>query len=145
MKNEIYTFLRVGWDTFSSKSSWTPKSQLLSFWCSTQPLAHTRTDWYKMPHYGGEVVGSTNQCLCLPKADLSTKNSGWVFGVQLHLLQKSILANAEKSVDLSAFFTSKGTFLMKSKGAFLSHCFILYTHLWQINSETRPIISIEAW
>ena len=40
--------LRVGWDTFSSESSWTPKTQpndngaavWLSFWCSTRPDRH---------------------------------------------------------------------------------------------------------
>ena len=44
----------------------------------------------------GDVIG-INQCLCLPKAELNTKNStrrrrkassGWVFGVQLDSLEK---------------------------------------------------------
>ena len=33
------------------------------------------------------VIG-TNQCLCLPKAELNTKNFGWVFGVQFDSLEK---------------------------------------------------------
>ena len=46
----------------------------------------------------GDIIG-INQCLCLPKAKLSTKNStngpegpaGWVFGVQLDALEKKWL------------------------------------------------------
>ena len=54
----------------------------------------------------GEVIGSTNQWLCLPKAELNTKilTKGWVFGVQLDSLEKSFLANAETRKDLIPTF-----------------------------------------
>ena len=60
-----------------------------------------------------EVVGGTNQCLCLPKelnSKILTKRHsaillfGWVFGVQLDSLEKSVLANAEKRRDLIPTF-----------------------------------------
>ena len=53
-----------------------------------------------------DVIG-INQCLRLQKAELNTKNStkrrrkasfGWVFGVQLGLLEKSAPSDAENRV-----------------------------------------------
>ena len=52
-----------------------------------------------------------DQCLCLPKAELNTKNLtkrqpsfGWVFGVQLDFLEKSVSGNAENRVDFIPTF-----------------------------------------
>ena len=52
-----------------------------------------------------------DQCLYIPKAELKTKNLtkrqlsfGWVFGVQLHLLKKSVSGNAENRVDFIPTF-----------------------------------------
>ena len=49
-----------------------------------------------------DMIGH-NQCLCLPKAELNTKNStkrrgkasfGWVFSAQLDLLEKKVVQRA---------------------------------------------------
>ena len=55
---------------------------------------------------------SLNKLLCLPKAKLNKKLNqtialllfGWVFGIQLNTLEKSVLANAEKSLDFIPTF-----------------------------------------
>ena len=55
-----------------------------------------------------DVIG-INQCLCLPKADLKTKNStkpprkgsfGWVFGIQLDSLEKKCISYRRKTYNI---------------------------------------------
>ena len=79
-----------------------------------QMTAELPIDWHLLVTnylsiYDGEVIGSTNQCSCLPKAELSDKNStkhaallsfGWVFGIQLDKLEKSVGDNVEKGADV---------------------------------------------
>ena len=73
----------------------------------------------------GDVIG-INQCLCLPKAELNTKNStrrrrkassGWVFGVQLDSLEKSN-SDCAKTNDVICFRLSLATFFMKLTPAY---------------------------
>ena len=59
----------------------------------------------------GEVTGSNNQCLCLPKAELNTKNSTdvWLsFWCSARFTKKSVWAKDKKRVDfIPTFCTTK--------------------------------------
>ena len=149
--SKLHGFSRKLNHLFSSKSSWTPKTQpndalrrrLVEFLVFNSAFGRHRHWWIPITSYSFIIidmsfiiyqllesdptwqVGSLssesiddmtmmmneydmigiNQCLCLPKAELNTKNStkrrrkasfGWVFGVQLDLLEKKWFSLREK-------------------------------------------------
>ena len=76
-----------------------------SFWCSTRPSEDTCTNYHDVDY---------NQCLCLPKAELNTKNStksltqARVFGAQLVLQEKNRRVLSHRSFRSGRVFVDWG-------------------------------------